>query len=63
MIMSIVESLTQPFWHSLGLTLVHFLWQGLVVAGVAGALVHGLGIRHGKARHPAYLLGVAAIIP
>ncbi|MCH8218737.1 MAG: M48 family metalloprotease [Planctomycetes bacterium] len=60
--MSIVEFLSQPFWHTLGLTLVHFVWQGCVVAVVAGALVHGLRLRHGNARYTAYLLGFAAMI-
>ena len=62
MIMSLVEFLSQPFWHTLGLTLVHFAWQGFVVAVGVGALVHGLGLRHGNAGYTAYLLGFAAII-
>ncbi|MCH7921348.1 MAG: hypothetical protein IIC50_25695, partial [Planctomycetes bacterium] len=60
--MSLVDFLSQPFWHTLGLTLVHFVWQGLVVAVVVEALVHGLGLRHGNARYTAYLLGFVAII-
>ena len=34
--MSPIELLYEPLWQRWALTLVHFLWQGLVVAGVLG---------------------------
>ncbi len=60
--MSIVEFLSQPLWQRLGLTLVHFLWQGLAVAVLVGALVRVLRLKHGNARYAAYLLAFAAMI-
>ncbi len=60
--MSIVEFLSQPIWQRLGLTLVHFLWQGLVVAVLVGAFVRVFRLNHGNARYAAYLLAFAAMI-
>ncbi|MHC4097501.1 MAG: M56 family metallopeptidase, partial [Planctomycetota bacterium] len=60
--MSIVEFLSQPFWQRLGLTLVHFLWQGLAVAVLAGAFVRVFRLKHGNARYGAYLLAFIAMI-
>ncbi len=60
--MSIVECLSQPFWQRLGLTLVHFLWQGLAVAVLVGVFVRMLRLRHGNARYGAYLLAFIAMI-
>ncbi len=60
--MSIVEFLSQPLWQRLGLTLVHFLWQGLAVAVLAGAFVRVFRLKHGNARYAAYLLAFIAMI-
>ena len=60
--MSIVEFLSQPLWQRLGLTLVHFLWQGLAVAVLAGAFVRVFKLKHGNARYGAYLLAFIAMI-
>ena len=54
--MSIVEFLSQPVWHRLGLTLVHFLWQGLAVAVIAWAVVQFMGLKRGNPRYAAYIL-------
>jgi len=59
--MSIVEFLSQPVWHRLGLTLVHFLWQGLVVAVIACVVVRLLGLKRGSPRYAAYLLAFTAM--
>ncbi|MBW8040601.1 MAG: hypothetical protein FVQ85_11430 [Planctomycetes bacterium] len=60
--MSIVEFLSQPLWQRLGLTLVHFLWQGLAVAVLAGVFVRVFKLKHGNARYGAYLLAFIAMI-
>ncbi|MHC4509128.1 MAG: ankyrin repeat domain-containing protein [Planctomycetota bacterium] len=63
--MSIIEFFSQPLWHRLGLTLTHFLWQGLVVAVLASALVRLFRLRAGNTRYCVYLLAfvVVAICP
>ena len=60
--MSIVEFLSQPLWQRLGLTLVHFLWQGLAVAVLVGVLVRVLRLNHGNARYAVYLLAFIAMM-
>lgn len=59
--MSVVEFFSQPVWHRLGLTLVHFLWQGLAVAAIAFAAVRLLGLRRGNPRYTVYLLALAVM--
>ena len=63
--MLIIELLSQPFWYRLGLTLTHFLWQGLVVAILAGVVVRLFRLSPGNTRYAAYLLAfiVVAICP
>lgn len=63
--MLIIELLSQPFWYRLGLTLTHFLWQGLVVAILAGVVVRLFKLSPGNTRYAAYLLTfiVVAICP
>jgi len=62
---SIVQFFSQPVWHHLSLTLVHFLWQGLAVAVVAYAAIRVLSLKRGNPRYGAYLLAFAlmAICP
>jgi len=60
--MSIVEFLSQPLWQRLGLTLVHFFWQGLAVAVLVGVLVKVLRLNHGNARYTTYLLAFVIMI-
>lgn len=60
--MSIVEFLSQPLWQRLGLTLVHFLWQGLAVAVLVGVLVRVFRLKHGNARYTAYVLAFIAMV-
>ena len=54
--MSIIESLSQPIWQRLSLTLVHFLWQGLTVVLLVSMFVRLFRLRSGNSRHAAYLL-------
>lgn len=63
--MLIIELLSQPFWYRLGLTLTHFLWQGLVVAILAGVVVRLFKLSPGNTRYAVYLLAfiVVAICP
>ncbi len=57
--MSVVEFFSQPVWHRLSLTLVHFLWQGLAVGVIACAVVRVLGLQRGNPRYLAYLFAFA----
>ena len=59
--MSLVEFFSQPVWHRLGLTLVHFLWQGLAVAVIACVVVRFLGLKRGSPRYVAYLLAFSVM--
>jgi beta-lactamase regulating signal transducer with metallopeptidase domain/5-hydroxyisourate hydrolase-like protein (transthyretin family) len=59
--MSVVEFFSQPVWHRLSLTLVHFLWQGLAVAVIAYGAVRLLRLRRGNPRYAAYLLALAVM--
>jgi beta-lactamase regulating signal transducer with metallopeptidase domain len=52
----------QPLWFQLGLTLVHFLWQGTVIAVFIWAAVHLYELRHGSPRYTAYLLGLGLMV-
>ncbi len=60
--MSIIEFLSQPIWQRLGLTLLHFLWQGLAVAILLSAFVRVFRVKHGNARYATYLLAFVAMI-
>ncbi len=59
--MSIIEFLSQPLWQRLGLTLVHFLWQGLAIAVFIGACVRVFKLSHGNARYIVYLMAFVAM--
>ncbi len=54
--MSLVDYFSQPVWHRLGLTLVHFLWQGLMVAVITSVAVRFLALNRANLRYAAYLL-------
>jgi cytohesin len=54
--MSFIEFFSQPLWYRLGLTLTHFLWQGLVVVILISTFVRLFKLRAGNARYYAYLL-------
>lgn len=58
--MNAIEFLSQqPVIHSLGWTLVHFLWQGAALAGLFALAMHALRNRSANAR---YLAGVATLL-
>lgn len=63
--MAVIRFFSEPFWQQLGLTLMHFLWQGLLVALLVAAVVGVLRLRHGQGRYWAYLgaFAVMAICP
>src|ERR1700733_15135291 len=54
---------TQPWVERLGLTLLHFLWQGVIIAAIYGAArrwgARGLGLKAGP--NGRYLLACAAL--
>ena len=59
--MSLVGFFSQPVWHRLGLTLVHFSWQGLAVAVITCATVQFVRLKRGNPRYAAYLLAFAVM--
>ena len=59
--MSIIDFFSQPGWQRLGFTLLHFLWQGALVALLTGGLVGLFRLPRGTARYRAYLLGFAVM--
>ena len=60
--MSILEFLSQPLFQRLGMTLVHFLWQGLAVAVLISGFIKVFRLKHGNARYVAYLLAFIGMI-
>jgi cytohesin len=54
--MSVIEFLSQPFWYRLGLTLTHFLWQGLAVLILVSIIVRVFRPMPGNTRYCAFLL-------
>ncbi len=60
--MLIVEFLSGPLWQRIGLTLVHFLWQGLAIAVLVGVLVRVFRLKHGNTRYAGYLIAFIAMI-
>ena len=60
-----IESFSSPVANSLTLTLLHFLWQGLLVAIVYWALLAATDIRSARLRYATSLLtlGVMALCP
>ena len=60
--MSVIEFLSQPMWQRLGLTLMHFLWQGVLVALLASMLIRAFRLSPGNTRYNAYLLAFIAIM-
>jgi beta-lactamase regulating signal transducer with metallopeptidase domain/thiol-disulfide isomerase/thioredoxin/protocatechuate 3,4-dioxygenase beta subunit/Leucine-rich repeat (LRR) protein len=59
--MSPLEFLSQPIWQRLAFALLHFIWQGAVIATAVLAVVYLLRLRHGNARYAVYLLGFIAM--
>ena len=59
--MSVIDFFSQPGWQRLGFALLHFLWQGALVALLTAGLVGLLRLRRGGARYRAYLLGFAVM--
>ncbi len=59
--MQAIRFLSNPAWQRLALTLLHFLWQGAIVAAVAVAVVRLLRLRSGPPRYAAYLIALVAI--
>lgn len=56
--MTIAALFDNALWFQLGATLLHFLWQGVVIAILIRGVVHLYELRHGAARYNAYLLGL-----
>jgi len=59
--MSALQLLSGPQGQRLGLTLLHFIWQGIAVVAIAAATVFLLRLRPGRQRYYAYLLAFAAM--
>src|SRR5262245_29463647 len=59
--MSLVEMLAGPSGRLLTQVLAHFLWQGLVVAGVLTLIVDLGGLRRAAARYACSLTALVAM--
>jgi len=59
--MLVIQLFSQPFWYRLGLTLTHFLWQGLAVAILIGTAVRLLRLRRGNTRYVTYLIAFIVV--
>ncbi|MFC1783201.1 M56 family metallopeptidase, partial [Planctomycetota bacterium] len=53
--MLIMEFFSQPIWERLGLTLMHFIWQGLAVAVLMGMFMWLFRFRSDNIRYALYL--------
>jgi beta-lactamase regulating signal transducer with metallopeptidase domain/tetratricopeptide (TPR) repeat protein len=60
--MTLTELFSHPLWFQLGLTLVHFLWQGAAIAVLIWGAVYLYGLRHGSPRYNTYLMGLVLMI-
>ena len=60
--MIIIEYLSQPLWQQLAMTLIHFLWQGLVLVLLIYSFVRLFRIKHGNGRYIVYLAGFLVMI-
>src|SRR5436190_6087355 len=49
---------SEPALDRLGLALLHFVWEGLLVALLVAAVVHGLRVARGRGRYAVYLIGM-----
>ena len=47
--MSVIDFFSQPGWQRLGFALLHFLWQGTLVALLTASLVGLFRLRRGVA--------------
>ena len=60
--MSIIEFFSQPVWSRLGLALVHFIWQGLLIAILASIYIHIFKVKRGNSRYLLYLFAFSVMI-
>ena len=60
--MSAIEFLSQPIWQRIGLTLLHFVWQGLAIAILILSLIHLFRLKRGTSRYAAYLVAFALMM-
>jgi len=59
--MSVIEFLSEPIWQRLGLTLLHFLWQGLAIAVLFGLIIRLFRLSRGNNQYIACLLAFLAM--
>ena len=59
--MSLLEPLAQPAWQRLALSLLHFVWQGTLIAALVGVAMSLFGLRRPHARYAACLVAFAAM--
>ena len=55
------EWFEQPFWIQLAATLLHFIWQGTLVAGIVGLLLISPLLKRANSRYLACVTGMAAM--
>jgi len=60
--MTVYEFLSQPMWQRLAITLVHFVWQGLLVAALVSATIRLFRVSSGHTRYATYISGFFALM-
>jgi beta-lactamase regulating signal transducer with metallopeptidase domain len=60
--MTAIEVLSQPFWQRVGMSLVHFFWQGLAIAVLVSITVRLFKLQHGSPRYSAFLLALLIML-
>ena len=59
---TLIDLCGQPLFHALGWTLLHFCWQGALVAVVLGCVLNLLGARPARARYAVACLALALMV-
>ena len=59
---TLIDLCGQPMIHALGWTLLHFCWQGALVAVVLGCVLNLLGARPARARYAVACLALALMV-
>lgn len=60
--MTPLDVLTQPLWHKTAIVLLHFLWQGTLIAAVVALIVRHSFVSRPEIRYVFCLFGLAAMI-
>lgn len=57
-----IQMLWHRAWYQFGVALLHFLWQGVAIAALVGAIVCLFRLSHGTSRYRAYFMGLLLMV-